>query len=50
MIDKVLNNPKIVDWINSCIMIDISLINIMLFALTVYILVRTFRYVFDDDE
>ena len=50
MLDKLLNNKKIIDLLNSSILVDISLINIMLFALTVYVLVRVFRYINNDDE
>ena len=50
MLDKLLNNKTIIDLLNSSILVDISLINIMLFALTVYVLVRVLRYVFEDDE
>lgn len=50
MLDKLLNNKTIIDLLNSSILVDISLINIMLFALTVYVLVRVFRYINNDDE
>ena len=50
MLDKLLNNKTIIGLLNSSILVDISLINIMLFALTVYVLVRVLRYVFEDDE
>ena len=50
MLDKLLNNKTIIDLLNSSILVDISLINIMLFALTVYVLIRVFRYIINDDE
>ena len=50
MLDKLLNDPKVIELIKEFSAIDILLINIILIALTVYILVRTFRYVFDDDD
>ena len=50
MLDKLLNNKTIMDLRNSNILVDMSLINIMLFALTVYVLVRVFRYIINDDE
>ena len=50
MLDKLLNDQTIMNLLNSSILVDILLINVMLFALTVYVLIRVFRYINNDDE
>ena len=45
MLDKLLNDPKVIELIKQSSTIDMLLINIILIALTIYVLVKLFRYI-----
>ena len=49
MLDKLLNDPKVIELIKQYSAIDILLINIILIALAIYVVVKLFRYILDDD-
>ena len=49
MLDKLLNDPKVIELIKESSIIDMLLINIILIALTIYVLVKLFRYIFYDE-
>ena len=49
MLDKLLSDPKAVELISQSITIDVILINVILIALTIYVLVKLFRYIFYDE-